>query len=314
MPQYDELPVDQSKPPSSAWGVFGEADRVGTLNLIDEAEVRSAAALVRKGAVFSLNWDIHLPDPPILGRLPLRTAYVKQFAGWDDYYDNFFPQASTQWDALSHVHHPQFAYYNGHKAVETPDGPRPPLGIEDFSKRGIVGRFVLLDLERHREEHGQPLDYRSKIPISTDELDDVAGRQCVEIHKGDILLLRFGWIGWYESLSGPERAELGTGEVFPAPGLAASEATARWLWDHHVAAVAADSPALEATPFDQTYADGFLHYRLIPLLGIAVGELFVLDHLAQDCAVDGVYEGLFTAAPINNPGGVGSPGNALAIK
>jgi hypothetical protein len=58
----------------------------------------------------------------------------------------------------------------------------------------------------------------------------------------------------------------------------------------------------------------FLHWRVIPLLGLAVGEMFVLDALADDCAADGVYEGLFTAAPLHKIGGSGSPANALAIK
>ena len=45
-----------------------------------------------------------------------------------------------------------------------------------------------------------------------------------------------------------------------------------------------------------------------------IGELWWLDDLADDCAADGVYEFFFTSAPLNVPGGVGSPPNALAIK
>jgi kynurenine formamidase len=50
------------------------------------------------------------------------------------------------------------------------------------------------------------------------------------------------------------------------------------------------------------------------MLGIAIGELFDLDALAGDCADDGVYEGLFVAAPLNKVGGSGSPANAIAFK
>jgi hypothetical protein len=53
---------------------------------------------------------------------------------------------------------------------------------------------------------------------------------------------------------------------------------------------------------------------LIPLLGMTVGELFELGHLAADCASDGVYEGMLVAAPLNKLGGIGSPANALALK
>jgi hypothetical protein len=78
--------------------------------------------------------------------------------------------------------------------------------------------------------------------------------------------------------------------------------------------VAADVPAVEALPFDKSRLDGFLHYRLVVLLGMALGELFVLGPLAADCAANRVYEGLFTAAPLNKIGGSGSTANALALK
>jgi hypothetical protein len=57
-----------------------------------------------------------------------------------------------------------------------------------------------------------------------------------------------------------------------------------------------------------------LHYRLIALLGMPLGELFYLERLAADCADNGIYEGLFTSAPLNLLGGSGSPANALAVK
>ena len=44
------------------------------------------------------------------------------------------------------------------------------------------------------------------------------------------------------------------------------------------------------------------------------GELWDLDELAHDCAADGVYEFLFTSAPLNLHQGVASPPNALAVK
>ena len=87
---------------------------------------------------------------------------------------------------------------------------------------------------------------------------------------------------------------------------------ARWLWDRGVAAVATDNPAVEVAPGDP--AVGSLHRRLIPLLGFALGELFDFGRLALDSAADGKYTSLFMAAPLNLPGGVGSPGNAVAVK
>jgi hypothetical protein len=61
-------------------------------------------------------------------------------------------------------------------------------------------------------------------------------------------------------------------------------------------------------------ADTFAHFRLRPLLGIPLGELWDLDRLADDCARDGVYEFFLTSAPLNLHTGAASPANALAIK
>lgn len=96
------------------------------------------------------------------------------------------------------------------------------------------------------------------------------------------------------------------------PGLDPSQATAGWVWDRQIAAMAADNVALEALPVDAGV--GFQHRRLIALQGMPIGEVWDLDELAQDCKNDGVYEFMLVSAPLNLPGGVGSPPNAYAIK
>jgi hypothetical protein len=52
----------------------------------------------------------------------------------------------------------------------------------------------------------------------------------------------------------------------------------------------------------------------IPLLGMALGELWDMEALAEDCLADGVWEFLLVAKPLYVNGGVGTPANALAIK
>jgi len=58
----------------------------------------------------------------------------------------------------------------------------------------------------------------------------------------------------------------------------------------------------------------FLHFWLIPCLGMTIGELWWLDDLADACAADGRWIFQLVSAPLNVRGGVGSPPNALAIK
>lgn len=58
----------------------------------------------------------------------------------------------------------------------------------------------------------------------------------------------------------------------------------------------------------------FLHRRLIPGFGMPIEEFFWLDDLSAACATDRRWSFLFASAPLNVPGGVGSPANALAIR
>jgi kynurenine formamidase len=312
--RYRDLPPAGDLQARLGWDVFRADDRIGTLNLLTPERVRHAAGLVRKGALFPLNWRLEVPDPPMFGRKPIRHTTKVFPNGTDDWYDDFYPQASSQWDALSHIGHPELGYFGG-KAHDAVGDPRTnPLGIEHWARRGIAGRFVLVDLARRRAAIGEPLDLTAPTPIGVDELEATLASQGVALEGGDILLFRFGWVAWYEAADAATRAAVANLGHAPTPGLAQDEAMAEWLWDRRVAAVAGDNPGVERYPADPDDLDRFLHYRLITFLGMAIGELFALDTLADDCAADGVYEGLFTAAPLNKQGGSGSTANALALK
>lgn len=39
IPSFDQLPIDPKYPPQTAWGVWGEEDDLGTLNLLTEERV-----------------------------------------------------------------------------------------------------------------------------------------------------------------------------------------------------------------------------------------------------------------------------------
>jgi len=314
-PPFAELPISSAYPPGSSWGVFGEDDELGTVNLLGAAQALRGAALVQRGAVFSLNWNIELPAPALFGRNVLRHRIIDlDPVGTEDVYDGFYPQASSQWDALAHIKHPQHGFYNGRTRAEITGRPGSRIGIDQWARRGIVGRFVLADIERYRTASGRPIQAGESDPIGVDDLEACLAWEGTSLEVGDILLIRFGWIGWYEQADAQTRAMLAATELFAAAGLAPDLSMAAWLWDRGIAAVVADNPALEVMPFDESSEDGYLHYRLIPLLGMAVGELFALDELAADCAADGIYAGMFTAAPLNKTGGSGSPANAIAIK
>jgi hypothetical protein len=171
------------------------------------------------------------------------------------------------------------------------------LGIDVWARRGIAGCGVLPDVARACESFVNP-STRRLVRDHTELLDRTAELQRAQIGVGDILLVRPGGSGGTR----PYRATT-NGAYGPAsaqPGLVATEAMAAWLWDHHIAAVAADNSALETSPLDMTPGN-FLHIRLIAGFGMPIGEHFWLDDLARACAADGRWRFLLTSAPLNVP-------------
>jgi kynurenine formamidase len=313
LPSYKELLTREGAPPGSAWGLFGADDQVGCVNLMTPEKAVEAARLVRTGKSFALNWEFELPNPALFRRGNLRHTITGQGAGRDDIIDNFYPQASSQWDGLTHVGHPQYGFYNGVTADQITGREGTRNGIEHWARRGMVTRGVLLDMARYLASQGTPVAGNEARRFSVDELEAARKAQGVEIRQGDVLLVRSGWMEWYLNASPQERFGITNVQNLRAPGIASTEDMAEYLWDLHVAAVAGDHPSLEAWP-PTPETGGFLHQRLIGLLGIPIGELWYLEALAADCAADGVYEFMFTSAPLNILGGVGSPPNAIAIK
>src|SRR5882724_9915081 len=98
LPDYDDLPL-APQGGRSAWGMFGQDDQVGLINLMTPERVLAAARLVRKGAVFPLNAPVDAFEPAIAGNRSIPRHQVTHVAGtlvFDDVYDNFYPQASSQ--------------------------------------------------------------------------------------------------------------------------------------------------------------------------------------------------------------------------
>ncbi|MGA7872658.1 MAG: cyclase family protein [Candidatus Binatus sp.] len=315
IPSYDDLPVRQGAPAGAAWGVFGDDDEVGTINLLTPERVLAAASSIRSGKVFALNLPINIPDPPLFTR-GKHTHTVKIFPTaefvLDDYLDNFYPQASSQWDALAHVKHPMYGAYNGIPDKEITGRGGMRLGIDNLARRGIAGRGVLADVARYYERVGKSIDFTKAESIPLADVQATLEDEDVALRAGDILLIRIGWTKFYLSASEEIKAELAKETV--VPGIEGSERTARWLWDNHLAAVASDSPALEALPKPAGEEMEFLHFHMLAFFGMPIGEMWNLEGLAEDCAADGRYDFFLTSAPLNVPGGVGSPPNALAIK
>jgi kynurenine formamidase len=331
LPSYQELPLSAGL--RSSWGVWGEigTDRFGCLNLLTPERAASAAQLVRRGAAFPLNWTMELPKPALFDRATHthEVTAADNSPAHDDVLHDWNTQSSSQWDGFRHIRNfkaldeePGTGHYGGVADEE--------LGIDHWARRGIVGRAVLADIGRYREHVGRPMRYAESDIIDADELLDCLAHQGTMVEEGDILLMRTGWVGWYESHTDPaERLRLSRRADLTAPGLSSVERTCEVLWDLHIAAIGADNPSVEVWPpsADMDPAEraviwpdlrrrheAFVHMRLLPMLGLPLGEMWNLDPLADDCAADGRYECFFTSAPLNLANGVASPPNAIALK
>ncbi|MEU0312112.1 cyclase family protein [Nocardioides sp. NPDC006273] len=300
-------------------GRWGDDDVLGTMNFLDEAKRIEGASRVQRGVTFSLaqSYDGNGPQMGWRRRMnPIHTMLVSGldaefgpvdmphgFGGSDDYV--VMPlQASTQWDGLGHIFDHGVAY-NGRRAgsVVTSEGDQV-TGIETVADR-IAGRGVLLDVGRVLGENGELPD---GYAITVDDLEKTIAAQgeTSAVGRGDIMLVRTG------QLSRVRRDGWGSYAGGDAPGL--SFTTAEWLHEREIAAIATDTWGFEVRPNEFENAFQPLHQVVIPHMGLFIGEMWDLEDLGADCAIDGVYDFLLAAAPVPVTGAVGSPVNPIAIK
>lgn len=309
LPSYTELPPSPAAPHwRTAWGVLGTDPQLGTLGLLTPERRLAAARLVREGLTVNLDHPMNVPLTIFSHRQPFQHNVFEIMPGYyDETVDNLAPQLSSQWDAMRHVRSPD-GFFGGLRDDEDALSPGGSLGIDHAAVAGIVGRGVLVDVERHLRGTGDAIAPNERREIPPTLLDEVAAAQGVQIQDGDILLVRFGVDTLVRSIADGDRSREMS---YEAPGLQQDEETVAWLWDRHLAAVCADNIAVEVTP--PRGPDTRLHPALLGLLGLAMGELFDLTELSEVCATREQYEFFFVAKPWRLPGGLGSPANAMAI-
>ncbi|MEU2118053.1 cyclase family protein [Streptomyces sp. NPDC016459] len=301
----------------SNWGRWGEDDRLGTVNFLDEPKRREGAALVRRGASFSLSQRFDINGPQKGWRRRTNPVHTMLDTGTDAALGNqglphgiggaddviAMPlQCSTQWDGLGHIFDHGKAW-NGRPAEEvvTSDGDQV-TGIEHMAPH-IAGRAVLLDVGRTVGDDGELPD---GFAITEEHLKATAEAHGVAVGRGDIVLVRTG------QLSRVRRDGWGDYAGGAAPGL--SFTTASWLHGSEIAAIATDTWGFEVRPNEFDHAFQPLHQVVIPHIGLLIGEMWDFEALADDCAADGIHEFWLTAAPLPITGAVGSPVNPVAVK
>jgi len=312
IPAFDKLPIRPEAPPESSWGVF-EDEALGCLNFLTPDGVVEAARLVQSGKVFRLDAKIGSLKPPLFGRAAMKHEVIPLGPMAHDDIVQFNTQEGSQWDGLAHVGHGRHgAFYNGVKVEEIRNQANARLGIHQWADR-FVGRGVLIDAYGFRKANGQTVNPLERDAYTLEELQAALRAQGTTLKPGTVLLVRTGWMEAYERCTPQQKEAIAPFDKIKSIGIDPSREMVAWLWDNRVAAIATDSPGVEPLPMNLG-DDGLLHYRALPLLGLPLGELFILAPLAEDCARDQRYEFMLVSAPLNVEGGIASPPNAVVIK
>ncbi|WP_432570697.1 cyclase family protein [Kineococcus sp. SYSU DK005] len=319
MPSYADLA--QRTPPGSSWGVFTSASERGMANFATAEHVRTAAASVQRGAVFSLDHALDAFDPPMARarRAPVHEILSSHPQSRDDVLREFYLQASSQVDGLRHRRASGYGFYDGVPDEQVRAGS-PVLGVQRWAEQPIVGRGLLLDLEGLLAARGRPLDHLQGPALATRLLDEAARAQGVRVREGDLVLVHTGWAHWFLQADDATRAQVRRARR--ATGFAQSLELPAWCWDHRVALLATDTFAVEVLPVvaDSPFAAsapedaGMMHQELIAKLGLPLGELWNLTALVQDSRRSGRWDCLLSVKPLHLTGGVGSPPNATALR
>lgn len=290
------LPAYRDLPPLGALSIRHARDVLppdaGTLSFIEPGDVVAAAAGVTLGETIPVNFPVDAFS--LFGRAALDHRVVAAGRNeLEDVLDAFNPQASSQLDGLAHVRAREWGFFGG---ADDADAAREAIGMHHWARRGIAGRGVLLDLAV-----ADPFDGST---ITATDLLSTADAQGLKLRRGDVLLVRTRWAAAY--LENPDpRAEAAW------RGLSAGEEMAEFLWDHGIAIIGTDNPAVEGSPGSPDV--GSLHRRLLPGLGMPMMELLDLERLAQRCAEERRWTFLFVAVPLHVRGAVSSPSNAMAV-
>jgi kynurenine formamidase len=300
-PSSDEIAAYLKE--KSNWGRWGKDDDLGTINLITPEKRLAAAGLVRSGRTVSLSRplrkdpDAGNPRPTLHG---VRTMDLGAAGAAADFIGiDFHGTVTTHIDAICHFWGDD-GIYNG-RAPDTVLGfDGASFGAIDRWSGGIVTRGVLLDIPKLR---GKPYVDNDE-PVHGWDLQDAVSAQGVSVEPGDALVVYMGREAW--QAANPDRP-YHTRPDASSPGLHSSAIS--FLRDHDIAMLVWD--CLDARP--SGYTIGPAVHMCIPAFGLALLDNALVQPLAEACGEEGRYEFMLTIAPLNVPGGTGSPVNPIAL-
>ena len=287
------------------WSDF-PADKLerGSLNYITNETVKNSATEVKSGRVvrMALPWNttsaIDNPSPALhymveLGDIeePEPTAN-KDFIGV-----NFHGKAVSHFDAFTHIAYKD-QLYGGKISSQVVNATGSQWGTVD--KLGaIVTRGVLLDAARLKG-----LDWLEPgTAVMAQDILDAEAKFGFKISQGDAVLLRSGHFNKREKVGFWDPHNLSAGFHVEVMQL---------LKDRKVSVIGADGDS-DVRPSPVEAVSSPIHVLALPALGIPLLDNLQLEALGDACAAEKRWTFQFVLAPLNIPGGTGSPVDPIAV-
>jgi kynurenine formamidase len=295
----------------SNWGRWGKDDERGTLNYLTPERIAAAGRLIRLGKQISCARNF----PVVPGPENPTPALHHMVMGGDDPCGHGVPGlevsldfigiafhglASSHIDALCHVF-VEGQMYNGFPATDVRSTGARRNSIM-AAKDGIVGRGVLLDIPRLRDEPFVDL----KRPVTSAELAAAEKAQGVTVGEGDILLVAVGRDA--QKQHEPHKH----GEEYAMAGL--DPDCIPWLHARRISVLGSDAVHDPSPPVHMI--DGWripVHMCALAGMGLHLLDNLYLAELQNACATEARWEFFFTVAPLRIERGTGSPANPIAI-
>ena len=157
----------------------------------------------------------------------------------------------------------------------------------------VVRRGVLLDIPPLLNSEVLPNDFG----IGEKEMEEAAEKEGVKIEEGDVVLIRTGWMKFWDD----RRKYLSIEEGVPG----VIEGGAKFLAQKRISFTGSDTTAYDKVPPHHLPC----HVILLVENGIQIMEMLNLDELSKNRT----YAFLFIALPLKIRGGAGSPIRPIAI-
>lgn len=263
---------------------------------MDAERMRS---LIKTGEVFDLGMEYYVGMPHHPNHPPFAFSLTKIHG--DVVYEEGVSAANCLFTTGGHTgtHFDAHGHVSKDLKVYGVDDVRPWQDYHGLKKGGlegtspVVARGVLFDIAGLEGVDCLDRSYE----IGEAQLNAAAKRQNTVIEKGDVVLIRTGWIKHFADPKEYVSFEKGS------PGLVVSGA--KWLFEKGMSCIGSDTLALEKTPT----ASLPVHVFLLVENGIHIMEVLNLEELAKK----GIYEFLFMVSPLKIRGGTGSPIRPIAV-